>query len=176
MPPRGMAQDRSVPPRQVLAHTLPGHMVRRGHTEQVLTVMVAMVPAATTRVRVPQVVMAPVLVVPLLMGLVQVTPVLLGPTLVVRRFRTPAPMPWVPAVPVGRADSSLRPRGNPIPPELVRTRISPVLVASLVPQVFVRLLTPLRVLRLRPIQVCRRSLGPVCAGCVGNPQARGWSA
>lgn len=70
MPPRGMAQDRSVPPRQVLAQTLPGHMVRRGHTEQVLTVMVAMVPAATTRVRVLQVVMAPVLVVPLLMGLV----------------------------------------------------------------------------------------------------------
>ena len=156
MPPRGMAQDRSVPPRQVLAHTLPGHVVRRGHTEQVLTVMVAMVPAATTRVRVPQVVVAP--------------------TLMVRRFRTPAPTPWVPAVPVGRADSSLRPRGNPIPPELVRTSISPVLVASLVPQAFVRLLTPLRVLRLRPIQVCRRSLGPVCAGCVGNPQARGWSA
>lgn len=156
MPPRGMAQDRSVPLRQVLAHMLPGHMVHRGHTEQVLTVMVAMVPAVSTRVRVPQVVVAP--------------------TLVVRGFRTPAPTPWVPVFPVGRADSSLRPRGNPIPPELVRTRISPVLVASLVPQVFVRLLTPLRVLRLRPIQVCRRSLGPVCTGCVGNPQARGWSA
>lgn len=91
MPPRGMAQDRSVPPRQVLAHTVPGHMVRRGHTEQVLTVMVAMVPA----------------------------------------------------VPVGRADSSLRSRGNPIPPELVRTRISPVPVADPLPQTFTRLLTPL---------------------------------
>ena len=142
-PPLGMAQDRSVPLRQVLAHTLPGHMVHRGHTEQVLTVMVAMVPAVSPRVRVPQVVMAPVLVVPFLMGLVQVTPVLLGPTLMVRQFRTPAPTPWVPAVPVGRADSSLRSRGNPIPPELVRTRISPVQVADPLPQTFTRLLTPL---------------------------------